>query len=300
MTFEELGTVLRTEREKRGVSIDEVATHLKISVRVIRALEEGDIASLPHAVYVRGFIRSYGTYLGLSGGELAEAMDAVVPEEPPVGPHSVYTPMDDVAPSSGKVFCTLALLACLVGLGLFWFYRDADLFSGESERSAIPATAQPALPTEPQPLPVPSSPVNPASTVQQSAIAGPSSQPSMPTTQSLPSPTPSSPTAGSATTVPQPPVQQTAVAQTSQAQPSEQHKIIITALAECWIHSNADDTDTRQFSLRKGDTFALAFSKKLILKLGNAGGVRIRYDGQDLPAPGGDGQVRTLTFPPAQ
>lgn len=77
-----------------------------------------------------------------------------------------------------------------------------------------------------------------------------------------------------------------------------QHKVIITATEECWIHSNADKTDTRQFSLRKGDTFALTFARSLELKLGNAGGVRIRYDGQSLPPPGQSGQVKTLTFPP--
>ena len=299
MTFEELGTVLRTEREKRGVSIDEVAAHLKISVRVIRALEEGDTISLPHAVYVRGFIRSYGTYLGLSGDELTEAMDTVAPEDPPVASHSVYTSVDDAVPSSGKIFCTLALLACLAGLGLFWFYRDADLFSDDGGRSSIPATAQPAPPVEPRPSPVPPSHVNDAPAAQQSAVAGSSSQSPMPTRRNPPLPTPSS-TDGSTAASPLSPPQQSAVPQTSQMQSSDQHKIIITALAECWIHSNADDTDTRQFSLRKGDTFALAFSRKLTLKLGNAGGVRIRYDGQDLPAPGGDGQVRTLIFPPAQ
>ena len=77
------------------------------------------------------------------------------------------------------------------------------------------------------------------------------------------------------------------------------HKLIITATEECWIHSSADKTDTRQFSLHKGDTFALTFSKSLELKLGNAGGVRLRYDGEDLPPAGQSGQVRNLAFPPS-
>ena len=64
------------------------------------------------------------------------------------------------------------------------------------------------------------------------------------------------------------------------------------------MHSTADKTDTRQFSLRKGDTFALTFADLLELKLGNAGGVRLRYDGNELPPPGTSGQVRTITFPP--
>jgi cytoskeleton protein RodZ len=85
----------------------------------------------------------------------------------------------------------------------------------------------------------------------------------------------------------------------SPALPREnQRNLVVTALAECWVHSTADNTETRQFSLRKGDTFALTFSKKLVLRLGNAGGVRIRLDGQDLAPPGEVGQVKTLTFPP--
>ena len=77
-----------------------------------------------------------------------------------------------------------------------------------------------------------------------------------------------------------------------------QHKVIIIATEECWIHSSADKTDVRQFSLSKGDTFALTFSTRLELKLGNAGGVRIRYDGKEMPPAGTSGQVRNLVFPP--
>ena len=76
------------------------------------------------------------------------------------------------------------------------------------------------------------------------------------------------------------------------------HRIVVIALADCWVHSSADDSDVRQFSLHKGQTFALTFAKRLTLKLGNAGGVRIRYNGQEQPAPGESGQVRTLVFPP--
>ncbi|WP_300710516.1 DUF4115 domain-containing protein, partial [uncultured Desulfovibrio sp.] len=78
----------------------------------------------------------------------------------------------------------------------------------------------------------------------------------------------------------------------------EQHKVIIIATEECWIRSNADKTDVRQFSLNKGDTFALTFSHRLELKLGNAGGVRIRYDGKEMPPAGTSGQVLNLVFPP--
>ena len=44
MTFEELGAALCAERERRGLSLDDVAAHLKISTRLIQALESGDLS----------------------------------------------------------------------------------------------------------------------------------------------------------------------------------------------------------------------------------------------------------------
>lgn len=51
--------------------------------------------------------------------------------------------------------------------------------------------------------------------------------------------------------------------------------------------------------MRKGDIITLEFAKALEVKLGNAGGVQVSYDGTELPAPGQAGQVKTLVFPPA-
>lgn len=79
--------------------------------------------------------------------------------------------------------------------------------------------------------------------------------------------------------------------------PADAKQVVIVATEPCWIHSTADGTDTRQFSLRKGDTFALTFKENLEVKLGNAGGVSFRYNGEDLPPVGKPGQVKTIVFP---
>lgn len=81
--------------------------------------------------------------------------------------------------------------------------------------------------------------------------------------------------------------------------PAGTHQIVLTAEASCWVHANADNTDTREFTLKAGETFAMPFKKSLTLRLGNAGGVKIKYDGRDMPSPGKSGQVKTITFPPA-
>ena len=50
MTLEELGALLRAERERRGLSIEDVSAHLKISVRKLRALEDGDELVVPQGI----------------------------------------------------------------------------------------------------------------------------------------------------------------------------------------------------------------------------------------------------------
>jgi cytoskeletal protein RodZ len=65
-----LGEVLRAARQKRRISLEQASEDTKIRVKFLRALEAGHYSSLPGAVYTKGFLRSYGEYLGLEPDEL--------------------------------------------------------------------------------------------------------------------------------------------------------------------------------------------------------------------------------------
>lgn len=60
-----LGEVLRSAREAKGMDLARVERETKIRTRYLAALEEGDYTELPGAVYTKGFLRNYGTFLGL-------------------------------------------------------------------------------------------------------------------------------------------------------------------------------------------------------------------------------------------
>ena len=77
-----------------------------------------------------------------------------------------------------------------------------------------------------------------------------------------------------------------------------QHKIVLIAEETCWMQATADSGKPDQHTMKKGETLTFPFTAKLVLRLGNAGGVRIIYDGQELLDRGRSGQVRTMTFPP--
>lgn len=61
----EIGESLRRARAERGITIEQAAEHTRISAAFLRALEAEAFDQLPAPVYVRGFLRSYATYLGL-------------------------------------------------------------------------------------------------------------------------------------------------------------------------------------------------------------------------------------------
>lgn len=68
--MENAGKKLRAAREKKRISLDEAAAATKIKVDHLRALEEGDTASLPSPAYARGFIKIYGRYLDIDPAAL--------------------------------------------------------------------------------------------------------------------------------------------------------------------------------------------------------------------------------------
>ena len=59
------GRRLRDERERRGLSLDEVSTRLRLPQRVIATLESDDFTRIEHDVYLRGYLASYARLLGL-------------------------------------------------------------------------------------------------------------------------------------------------------------------------------------------------------------------------------------------
>ena len=299
MSFEELGIMLRETRERRGLSVEEVADRLKLMPRIVRAMEQADVEELPQAAYARGFVKAYGNLLELEPELLYAGMEDAWPDDSHQ-PAVPYEPLEErKSGGTGRLATLICLVLILAAAGGFWLSRDLDL----RLPSVVLPKAEPAIPAKNEAPP-------PARTTD---APPPSTQTAPRQTSPPPGAGPAPAAAGISAPPPVAPTDSRRVEDVSAAAPQAEslpaapaaapqdgrHNLIIIALAECWVHSNADNTDTRQFSLRKGDTFALTFSKKLVLKLGNAGGVRLRLDGRELDPPGEIGQVKTLTFPAA-
>ncbi len=61
----DFGHALRSERERRGLSVDDVARITKIPPTLIGALEDGQAERFPERVFVVNYVRSYARAVGL-------------------------------------------------------------------------------------------------------------------------------------------------------------------------------------------------------------------------------------------
>src|SRR5712692_3063379 len=84
------GENLRREREARGVSLEGISSATKISVRLLRAIEEEDFDRLPGGVFNVNFVRQYARHLGLEEEEIiSEYRRLTAPPVEPVPPQKV-------------------------------------------------------------------------------------------------------------------------------------------------------------------------------------------------------------------
>ncbi|NOX92610.1 MAG: helix-turn-helix domain-containing protein [Gammaproteobacteria bacterium] len=90
------GDRLRLARESRDLSIEDVATRLKLDVGKISALEQGDIAGFAAPVFAAGYLRAYARLLELSEAEVLADFDELT---------SMQEQVIDPAPTGNNETC---------------------------------------------------------------------------------------------------------------------------------------------------------------------------------------------------
>lgn len=76
-----LGQFLREERERRGVTIEQVASATKIGIRQLHALEADQYSDLPAKPFIRGFVISYSRFIGIDHKEVLVRFSSFLDEK---------------------------------------------------------------------------------------------------------------------------------------------------------------------------------------------------------------------------
>lgn len=264
-----LGDFLRAEREKRGITIEQVASATKIGVRVLHALEADHYSELPAKPFVRGFVISYCRFIGLSHKEVLTQFDGFLAERCSDRPvrdegHKGYA-FDRSEEGQNRTLLWVAMGATLVVGAVFMVLVKPSL---HRRRSAHVEKLR-AGRGEPSPIPSALAEVAPLPSPEPSVAPSPSPSPST-KVKVKPSPSPNPSPSASASPVPDP-------LQSGRDTPRAEVKqrIEFKTLADIWIRYQVDDKPMQRIKMRAGRQLFLYAREKIKFQVSNPKSVLI-------------------------
>lgn len=138
-----VGEILKKKRIEKNLSLEQVEKATKIRVKFLEAIEEDNYKTLPPSTFIKGFIRNYGTFLGLDAERLLAIFRRQYDEKnskitflEQEKPHFVFTPNHVLA----VVILLITGLFVLYLSNEYRIYRSAPsiVISTPSEFETIP------------------------------------------------------------------------------------------------------------------------------------------------------------------
>jgi cytoskeletal protein RodZ len=144
--FQTVGEQLKAERERRSLSLSDLAAKTKVPMRHLEAIEKSEFSALPGTTYTLGFARSYARALEMDAAKLSADLRLELAQGGHDGyqaPTQNYEPTDPAnVPSKALAWAAAAIGILVVAAYLFW--RSYTLTDAPAE---IPQTAAPAVAT---------------------------------------------------------------------------------------------------------------------------------------------------------
>ncbi len=135
-----IGARLRAARERKGLTIDQVASETRIARRHLENIEAGNFEDLPGRTYAVGFARTYAKTIGVDEEEavssVREEMDlATVEDRYMASSRGTFEPGDPARGPGGRLlyFSIFAVIILLVGI----FFAARALFAPAAEMPSL-------------------------------------------------------------------------------------------------------------------------------------------------------------------
>jgi cytoskeletal protein RodZ len=274
------GENLRREREMRGVSLEEISTATKISMRFLQAIENEDFAKLPGGIFTRSFIRTYARYLGLDEERVLAEYHLAAQPKADFDLHrlSASRPTPRRGVSRASLLGILFIAAIFAGgYALFRYSRRAAEVLPNPMSQARVATAPASGPVS---TPQTSTPP-PTSTMATGApatgtVAGSGSS--------------SSPSPGAATS----PGAPAAAAATNVPRTDTGLVLQVAATEQTWVAIEADGKTALQRVLNPQEVETLKARESFDVTTGNAQGIILTLNGETLKPLGRRGEVKSV------
>ena len=270
------GGKLSDARERRGISLRQIANATKISVGTLEALERNDIARLPGGIFSRAFVRSYAIEVGLDPEKTIQEFVAEFPNDAATaGPAASGHVEDHVSVESDRKMAGTFLW--LIGLSLP--IAGAVLYFAAAGRSGKPE-APPANVTTPAPVPGPGAAPAPESSAAPAA-PGPPAPAAVPPAVA---PTAARPPAAQASAPPVVPG------------PAEKLTVVLSVKRPCFVSASVDGERTIERLLQPGEQQTIEVQREMVITAGDASAITLTLNGAVAKSLGKTGEVVTARF----
>jgi len=148
MAKRSFGEILKSEREIREVTLNEVTVATRIPPRFLEAFEQEDWEKLPGGVFNRGFVRAIARYLGLNEENLLSEYDLAYGEQ-----QAATSLVENPIPSPPKWIVAVAALGvlivvgCVLAGGVYGWRRYQARRAAKRAAIAAVTAAPPTLPS---------------------------------------------------------------------------------------------------------------------------------------------------------
>jgi cytoskeletal protein RodZ len=262
--------VLQRARLDQGIELATVAARTRIKTKYLQAIEAGDRKSLPGGFFYKSFVHQYATFLGVDTRVIDAEVDRVLRAETPMPLPSVAkrtaVKVASRRRSTTKYFSyaafVLILLACSEIDG--WWHESRTV-GGEKIQGRAPTVEDITPRSAPSPAAERVSLASVLVATRPSAVAVVAAAPRQDE--------PAGP-AGSSV------------------------KLDLKATEETWLSVSSDGTPVFTGLLEANQTKTIEGKTSAKLRVGNAAGLEVRWNGKPLAPLGARGQVRDLVFTP--
>jgi cytoskeleton protein RodZ len=255
----DFGRFLQSQRRAKGISLETIAHQTRITLSNLQYIESEDLEKLPAEVFVKGFLHAYAEALGVDATEVLRRYDARCQAQA----LWVQGQSQQQGERSFVVRFLLALLLLAILIGGTLYIADYRTQKNQMQAGYSAQESSNGAAKSSQVL-----------TTHENEI-----------THSGTEPTPAD-------------VARERVETKAPAESREPMLALeLEATEPTWIKVISDGGTPQEFSLQPGDHEILKARDGFNLLVGNAGGIRIVFNGKPIPVIGKSGQVATIQLP---
>jgi cytoskeletal protein RodZ len=140
-----LGERFRAAREQRGLTLSEVAEHLRIRSVYLAAIEDENWSAIGAPVYTRGFLRTYARYLGLDPEEAVTEFNRAAGAATTPEPSSLLISAREPRSLGPLIWIASAVALALIGFVVYLYVSPPKVQQTAAAVTAAPSAA-PATP----------------------------------------------------------------------------------------------------------------------------------------------------------